>query len=133
MATSGKPVRAKIPSSTPYIPRVGPDSNSAATSARIAPATHAPSNLETVDSGHQDVEDDGVGLVGLQAVQRLAAIGGVLDLVTLELERAAERLADSAFVVDDEDPHASIVAPIPGLCAVLIEFLGTFHLLLRPR
>ena len=45
----------------------------------------------------------------LERCERLDAVVGELDLVALELERAAERLAHGPFVVDDQDLHGSIV------------------------
>ncbi len=48
--------------------------------------------------------------LAFEPVQRLAPVGGELDLVPLELERAPQRLAHGAFVVDDQDLHGSIVA-----------------------
>ena len=75
-----------------------------------APA-ETPADLEAVDHRHQDVEDDrvGLGLAVLQPRERLAAVGRELDLVPLELERALQRLANGAFVVDNQDSHSPIV------------------------
>jgi len=65
-------------------------------------SSQAPAHLEPVEPGHEHVEDDGVGLgLGLEARERLTAVGGELDLVPLELQRAPERLAHGTFVVDD--------------------------------
>ena len=47
---------------------------------------------------------------GLEPVERLLTVAGELDVVALQLEGTAERLAHGAFVVDDQDSHASIVA-----------------------
>jgi hypothetical protein len=49
------------------------------------------------------------GVDGLEPVEGLGAVPGELDLVALELEGAAERLAHSPFVVHDQDLHGSIV------------------------
>ena len=72
-----------------------------------------PADLEAVDVRHQHVEHDEIGLVAvaLQPLERLGAVGGELDLVALEPERAAERLAHRRVVVDDEDSHASYCCP----------------------
>jgi hypothetical protein len=73
--------------------------------AAASPADRA-ADLEAVHARHQDVEDDRVRLgLGLEARQRIAAVLGELDLVPLELERAAQRLAHRPLVVDGEDPH----------------------------
>ena len=67
------------------------------------PAAH----LQAVDARHQDVEDHGVGLaVRLEPVERVGAVHRELDLVALELEGPAERVAHGAFVVDDQHFHA---------------------------
>ena len=70
-------------------------------------------DLEAVEARHRDIEDERIRLrrVELQPVERLGAVGGELDLVALQLQRAAERLAHRGIVVDDEDPHAAIVSP----------------------
>jgi hypothetical protein len=68
-------------------------------------------DLEPVQAGHEHVEDHRVGL-GLRAepLERLVAVLGELDLVALQLQRAAERLAHRPFVVHDQDLHVPIVA-----------------------
>src|SRR2546423_7929173 len=79
----------------------------------VSRPAQTPADLEPVDDRHQHVEDDGVRLrlAVSQARQRLAAVGRQLDLVSLELECALERLADRAFIVYDEDSHGPIVRP----------------------
>ena len=64
--------------------------------------------LEPVDVRHQHVEHDRVRLhvTRVESVQRFRPVGGELDLVPLERERAPQRLADGGFVVDDEDLRA---------------------------
>jgi len=57
----------------------------------VTAAAQPPADLEPVDYGHEHVEDDRVRLnlaIRLEAVQSLVAVGGELDLVSLELERA---------------------------------------------
>ena len=67
----------------------------------------APADLEPVHAGHQHVEDHASGCCRrLQPVERLAPVGRELDLVALQLERSAERLANRALIVDYEDLHA---------------------------
>ena len=43
--------------------------------------------------------------VSAQAVECLVPVTGELDLVALELERAAERIPHGGLVVDDQNPH----------------------------
>ena len=72
----------------------------------IASGTKPPAHLETVDARHEDIEDDGVGLRrGTETVERGLAVGSELDLVPLEVERTLQRLANSTFVIDDQDLH----------------------------
>jgi len=59
-----------------------------------------------------------------------------LDLVPLELESAAERLAHRPFVVHDQDLHGSIVrieSEKSLRARTLREFLGAFQVGLRRR
>ena len=77
---------------------------------RLPVAPHAPADLQAVHTRHEDVEDHGVGLVAvLERGEGLQPVVGELDLVALELEGAAQRLAHRPFVVDDQDLHGSIV------------------------
>ena len=82
----------------------------------IASGTKPSAHLETVDARHEDVENDGVGLRGgTETLERRLAVGGELDLVPLEVEGALQRLANSAFVIDDQDlhgPHCALRARI---------------------
>ena len=72
----------------------------------IPTGTKSSAHLETVDSWHEDVEDDGVSLRGAtETFERRLAVSGELDLVPLEVEGTLQRLADSAFVIDDQDLH----------------------------
>ena len=43
------------------------------------------------------------------ALERVGTVPGELDLVALQLERAAERVPDGGLIVDDEDLHGHIV------------------------
>ena len=47
--------------------------------------------------------------VRLEAVQGFVAVGGELDLVSLELERAPQGLPHGPLVVYDQDLHGPIV------------------------
>jgi hypothetical protein len=78
----------------------------------VTATAQTPTDLEPVDYGHEHVEDDRVRLnvaVRLEAVQSLVAVGGELDLVSLELERAPQGLPHGPFVVYDQDLHGPIV------------------------
>jgi hypothetical protein len=73
----------------------------------MALPAQAPADLEPVHVRHEDVEDHGVRLaVGAQALERLLAVGGELDVVPLELEGASERIANCPLVVDHQDLHS---------------------------
>ena len=65
-------------------------------------ALDAAQDLQPVDLRHLDVEDDDVGPVGRDLLQRDPATVGGLDLVG-RLEQHAERLARSQLVVHDQD------------------------------
>ena len=71
----------------------------------------------------------GLGFV-VEPLERLVAVLGQLDVVALELERAAQRLAHGPLVVDDQDLHVRIVRDQrekfldPLLEQALREFLG---------
>jgi hypothetical protein len=69
----------------------------------VAPLPQAPAGLEAVDAGHQDVEDEGVGWLGCQRVERLGAVCRQRNPVTLAPKRPLDRLAGRGLVVDDED------------------------------
>ena len=61
---------------------------------------------------HRDVEHDGVvaACVG-QPVERLAPVGGQLDVVRLEPQRALERRPHRGLVVDDQHAHHPKIMP----------------------
>src|SRR5207248_648438 len=84
----------------------------------LVPAVHAPGqdedgyrgpgpqladDLDAVDVGQTEVEDDEVGVVGGGGVQGFGAVGGGADLVLAGLEVDAQGPQDLGFVVDDED------------------------------
>ena len=71
----------------------------------VAGGPQAAADLEPVGLGHQDVEDDRVGRLVGERVERLAAVGGELDAVAVHPQRAVERVADARLVVDHEDSH----------------------------
>ena len=54
---------------------------------------------------HRDVEDDRVVARGGDALQRLAAVLGEVDLVALEVQRPVQGRADGELIVDHKDAH----------------------------
>ena len=66
----------------------------------VAGLAHPAGQLESVEAGHQDVEDDRVGGASREHVERLFAVGRELDLVVVELQGTLERPPDRGFVVD---------------------------------
>ena len=100
---------------------------------RLPSRADPPCDLEPVESGHEDVEDHRVGLVVFERGERGEPVVRELDLVALELERAAERLAHRPFVVHDQDLHGSIVrieSEKSLRARTLREFLDAFRLVL---
>jgi hypothetical protein len=90
----------------------------------------APADLDAVEVGQTDVEDDEVGRAARQALERRVATGDVLDLVLLARQRADQRLADRIVVLDHQqarhgtggyerrrarDPESSLGLPNLGL------------------
>ena len=69
--------------------------------ARLGPDD--PADLDARELGQHQVEQDEVGAIGAEAVERLASVGGGDDAEALRLERLDERLAKGRLVVDDED------------------------------
>ncbi len=66
----------------------------------VAPRAHAAADLEAVRRGHGHVEDDRARLVAVvDPVERLGAVGGELDLVSLEGQGAPKRFAHGGIVV----------------------------------
>ena len=71
---------------------------------------------KAVEAGHLDVEEDEVGLVGLDLADRLAAIGGGgddLDVV-MRLEPQLQALGRQRLVVDQDGPdgHSASLSPV---------------------
>ncbi len=62
-----------------------------------------PGGGQSVHAGHEDVEDDQLGVVAGDLLDGVEAVHGELGAVSLEGEAAAERFADGRLVVDDED------------------------------
>ena len=70
-----------------------------------------PADLEAVDVRQAEVEQDEVGLGG---VQGLLPGRCPLDLEAFSAQPLGERLGDRVFVFDDQDLHTPIVAPSEG-------------------
>ena len=66
-----------------------------------------PRQLEPVEPRHQDVDDREVDRVRVRAQlqQRLLAVDGQLDVVSLHGKRAAQRVAHGLLVIDNQDRH----------------------------
>ena len=62
-------------------------------------------HLEAVHLRHRHVEDDHVGLLGAQDVERLGAVAGFAhdEDVLFVLENPPEALADQGVIVDEDD------------------------------
>jgi hypothetical protein len=76
----------------------------------VALPAQASADLQSVHPRHENVEDDRVRLAVLsETLEGLLPVGCKLDVVALELEGAAKGITHRAFVVDNQDPHGSIV------------------------
>ena len=64
---------------------------------------HLAQQIEPAAIAEHEVEDHRVGTHGLEFAQPLRARAGQRDLVALTRQRAAQRLPDQRFVVDNED------------------------------
>ena len=82
-------------------------------------------DLEAVDVGEHDVEDDEVGLHAVHGVDGALPVARDLDLETREAQGGREQLADVGLVLDDEQvgarlgrggvrAHPSSVRPLSG-------------------
>jgi hypothetical protein len=77
---------------------------------RVRIELDAPAELEPVDSGQADVEDDDVGPPPLDHSCGDGRVVRLLEVDVDGLERRAEKRPQSRVVVDEEDAHASEVA-----------------------
>ena len=69
----------------------------------VRAAPQPPADLGAVELRHHDVEDDEVGRLAGEALERLLAVGG-LDRAEARLrEREGDDLADVGVVIDDQD------------------------------
>jgi hypothetical protein len=68
----------------------------------VAGLAQALADLQAVDSRHGNVENDRVEPRLGQPVERLAAVGGELDFVSVQPQRAIERGAHGRLIIDDQ-------------------------------
>ena len=66
--------------------------------------------LDAVQPGHPDVEEDQVGAVAAERGERRLAVGRGLDAEPLALEILAEHVADRLLVVDDQNVPQSLAS-----------------------
>ena len=71
----------------------------------VAVVAQALGDVDAVEPGQPEVEHDDVGQERVRLVEAAHAVGGELDLVALEAQRALENLRDLLVVLDDE--HAN--------------------------
>src|SRR5690606_31106787 len=75
-------------------------------------ASDVSADIEAVDGGEHDVEDDQVGRVGGRLGDGGLAVGDGAYLVTRLLEVVRDRRANTRFILDDEDPcHIRLQLP----------------------
>ena len=70
-----------------------------------AVAAQALHHLEAVDVRHRDVEHDEIGCRRRDLGQRLAPVGGGLDVEADEPQPDRDEIGDVVLVVDDQDPQ----------------------------
>jgi hypothetical protein len=76
------------------------------------PLQHA----DAVKAGHEPIEHDHVGAVGLHLAQRLVPVGGAEDMKALVLQCTLQHLQELGIVVDDKDSgHRKLLKPCSSL------------------
>jgi hypothetical protein len=65
--------------------------------------TDGPADVEAVDAGEHDVDEDDVGRLALEGVERLLAGVGFLDRPALVLEGQLDGGTDALVVFDGQD------------------------------
>src|SRR2546428_335632 len=76
---------------------------------------HPARDLVAVEARQADIHQRDLGRLGAREVEPLGAVGGREDLVPVQLEERAERLAGVGVVFDEEDPaHDSTVSRAPS-------------------
>src|SRR5438309_599923 len=68
---------------------------------------NAPEDLDAVQAGHPDVEENQIGAAAPNGGQRFNAAGRGFDGVPLRREVLGQDLADGCFIVDDQDSPQS--------------------------
>ena len=58
---------------------------------------------EAVHAGHHDVQDEGVGAVGIRDLQRGLPVVSSLHVESLELQADLDQVGDVVLIVDDEN------------------------------
>ena len=78
---------------------------------RAAVRPEATGEVEAIEARHQHVDHEQVDASRIvQALKRLLAIGGRLDVVALHRKRTPNRVANSLVIVHDKNRHARMVA-----------------------
>ncbi len=72
----------------------------------VAGGAQRTGRLDPVEARHHHVDHHDVGVLGADRHQALGPVGGEHDVVPVELQRPAQRVAHRAVVVDDE--HAGL-------------------------
>src|SRR5207244_8840074 len=89
--------------------------------ARRAALAQSLQDADAVETRHAEVEQDDVGLLALDDLQRLHTVDGLAsdDDVGREAEEAAQALADDGLVFDDANAdHASLPASGSRTCTL---------------
>ncbi len=77
----------------------------------IAPRAQPSADLQSVQAGHQDVQDHHVGRPAPRQFQPIGATMGYIDAVALINQATPQRVRDLAVVVDHQDmrcrPHGT--------------------------
>ena len=74
----------------------------------VALGAQAAADLDPVEAGQAEVEDDQVGDEAGGHVEGVDAVGGRLHLVALLAQRAAQDVGDLGVVLDDQDAAADL-------------------------
>src|SRR5881296_1557549 len=77
---------------------------------RLEPAR----DLVAVEARQADIHQRDLGRLGAREVEPLGAVGGREDLVPVQLEERAERLAGVGVVFDEEDPGHALTVQTSG-------------------
>ena len=85
----------------------------------VAVGAQAPADLDAVEPGQAEVEDDQVGDEAGGDVERLDAVGGGADLVALVAQRAAQDVGDLGVVLDDQDAAADLFSVSVSIAPML--------------